>query len=193
MKICVYGAASNSIDKIYVQEGEILGEEIAKRGHSLVFGGGAHGLMGAVARGVSANNGKILAVIPSFFTNQEVEVLYTECEKVIYTDTMRERKQIMEDNADGFIITPGGIGTFEEFFEILTLKQLNRHNKPIAIFNVNGYYDELLVALKKSSEQNFLREDCLSLYKVFTDVNELLVYMENYNDVQKSVKELKEG
>ena len=99
----------------------------------------------------------------------------------------------MEDNADGFVITPGGIGTFEEFFEILTLKQLNRHNKPIAILNVNGYYDELLVALKKSSEQNFLREDCLSLYKVFTDVNELLAYMENYNDVQKSIKELKEG
>lgn len=193
MKICVYGAASNSIDGIYVSEGEALGREIALRGHSLVFGGGAHGLMGAVARGVSANNGKILGVIPSFFTDQEVEVLYTKCEEVIYTDTMRERKQIMEDNADGFVITPGGIGTFEEFFEILTLKQLNRHNKPIVIFNVNGYYDELLIALKKSSEQNFLREDCLDLYKVFTDVKELIDYMESYSDLQKSVKGLKEG
>ena len=193
MRICVYGAASNIIDPSYISEGEALGREIAKRGHSLVFGGGGHGLMGAVARGVSANNGKILGVIPSFFKEQDVEVLYLDCEKVIFTNTMRERKQIMEDNADGFVISPGGIGTFEEFFEILTLKQLHRHNKPIAIFNVNGYYNEVISALENARDQKFLRDDCLELYKVFTDIDKMLDYLESYNETQKSIKELKHG
>ena len=142
MKICVFGAASPTIDKEYIQQVEILGEELAKRGHSLVFGGGGNGLMGAVARGVRAQNGYILGVVPEFFEDEDIEKLYHDCDERIETKTMRERKQTMEDNADAFIIVPGGIGTFEEFFEILTLKQLCRHTKPIAIYNVLNYYDE---------------------------------------------------
>jgi uncharacterized protein (TIGR00730 family) len=139
MKICVFGAASSMIDEEYKIKVEALGREMVKRGHSLVFGGGGHGLMGAAAKGVRAENGHIFGVIPRFFEEEDVEVLFKGCDEVVYTETMRERKQIMEDNADAFIVVPGGIGTFEEFFEILTLKQLCRHNKPIAVYNIKGY------------------------------------------------------
>ena len=89
--------------------------------------------MGAVARGVREKDGKILGVIPSFFSEETIEVIYDKCDKLIETETMRQRKQIMDENADAFVVVPGGIGTLEEFFEILTLKQLLRHNKPIAL------------------------------------------------------------
>ena len=93
------------------------------------------GLMGAAARGVKSGGGYILGVIPKFFDEERVEAICDFCDELIQPDTMRQRKQLMEDNADAFIIVPGGIGTYEEFFEILTLKQLCRHNKPIALYN----------------------------------------------------------
>ena len=136
MRICIYGAASPTIDAEYTEKVELLGEKLAKRGHSLVFGGGANGLMGAAARGIKKQGGHIIGVIPKFFGEESVEAIFEECDELITPDTMRERKQIMEDNSDAFIVVPGGIGTFEEFFEILTLKQLCRHNKPIAIYNM---------------------------------------------------------
>ena len=95
MNICVYGASSDLIDKEFINQGEILGEKMADRGHSLVFGGGAHGLMGAVARGVSRGNGNIIGIAPSFFNVDGV--LYDKCSDFIYTETMRERKQTMEN------------------------------------------------------------------------------------------------
>ena len=98
-------------------------------------------MMGAVARGMTEVGGEILGVAPGFFNVDGI--LYEKCTEFIYTETMRQRKQIMEDRADAFVMTAGGIGTFEEFFEILTLKQLGRHNKPIAILNTNGYYDAM--------------------------------------------------
>ena len=139
MKICVFGAASAHIDNIYIRAVEELGEKMAKRGHSLVFGAGATGLMGAAARGVKRGGGKIHGVIPDFFRDEEVEAIYEGCDKITYTENMSERKRVMEDEADAFIITPGGIGTFEEFFEVLTLKQLGRHDKTMAILNISGY------------------------------------------------------
>ena len=120
MKICVFGASSAHIDDKYIQVVEKLGEEMAKRGHSLVFGCGGTGLMGAAARGVKRGGGYIHGVVPTFFKQNGVEILFDECDKVTYTQTMRERKAIMEDDADAFIIVPGGVGTFEEFFEIVT-------------------------------------------------------------------------
>ena len=128
MNICMYGSASNDIDRIYIEKTEELSKKLAARGHSLVFGGGAHGLMGAAARGVKKGGGSILGVIPKFFENETIEAIYDKCDELLTPDTMRERKQLMEDNSDAFIITPGGIGTYEEFFEILTSKQLCRHN-----------------------------------------------------------------
>ncbi|MBR6741472.1 MAG: TIGR00730 family Rossman fold protein [Clostridia bacterium] len=143
MKICIFGASSNEIDEKYILAVEKLGEELAQKGHTLVFGAGCNGLMGAAARGFKRMGGKIIGIIPDFFREEMVEVIYTECDELIYTETMAQRKAKMEDMADAFLVAPGGMGTFEEFFEALTLKQLGRHNKPMAIFNIDGYYDKL--------------------------------------------------
>ena len=181
MNIAVYGAASSLIDDSYKKAGIELGREMAKRGHGLVFGGGNNGMMGASAEGVYENKGYILGVVPSFFKEANSEVSFKECSEFIYTETMRERKQQMEEHCDAFIITPGGIGTLDEFFEILTLKQLGRHNKAIVLFNINVFYDELDTMMTKSIQEKFITDDCKELYKVYTDVNEILDYIEKYD------------
>ena len=193
MRICVYGAASPTIDPEYIRKVEDLGREMAKRGHDLVFGGGGNGLMGAAARGVRDGGGHIIGVIPKFFDEENVEEICDFCDELIQPDTMRQRKQIMEDNADAFIVVPGGIGTFEEFFEILTLKQLCRHNKPIALYNIRGYYDELNRMMEASMAKNFVRENCADLYATIDDPAELLRYIETPVGEVHTVKELKDG
>jgi uncharacterized protein (TIGR00730 family) len=150
---------------------------MAKRGHGLVFGGGETGLMGAVARGMHSFGGYMLGVAPKFF---DIEgVLYQQCTEFIFTETMRERKSIMEEKADAFIMTPGGIGTFEEFYEILTLRQLGRHNKPIAILNTMDYYRPLMLMQEKAMEQGFMRWECRSLCAWLDDPTALLEYLES--------------
>ena len=181
MKIAVYGAASSLIDEKYKAAGRELGRKIAECGDGLVFGGGANGMMGSVAEGAYEKNGYILGVVPDFFKQANSEISFKKCSEYIYTDTMRERKRLMEENADAFIIAPGGIGTFDEFFEILTLKQLGRHNKAIAIYDINGFYDELAGALYKMVQQQFITEDCAELCQMFTDVDDMLKYIREYD------------
>ena len=193
MRICLYGAASPTIDPVYMEFVERFGRQMAKRGHSLVFGGGKEGLMGAAARGVHAEGGYVLGVIPRFFGEEDIEVVYRACDKLVETDTMRERKQIMEENADAFVVVPGGIGTYEEFFEILTLKQLGRHNKPIALYNVKGYYDELNLALEQAIAKNFVRESLKKLLLVSDDPDAIFAYLEAPPEKAHNVKELKDG
>lgn len=180
MKICVFGAASAHIDDIYIKTVEDLGELMAKRGHSLVFGAGGTGLMGAAARGVKRGGGYIYGVVPSFFKNDGVEQLFDGCDKTTYTETMRERKAIMEDEADAFIIVPGGVGTFEELFEVVTLKQLNRHEKAIAFLDIEGYYRQLEEFMHTACERRFITPSCLELYKIFDNAADVLNYIENY-------------
>lgn len=193
MNICLYGASSNEIDKSYIEKTEILGKTIGKRGHSLVFGGGTRGLMGAAARGVFSQKGKIIGIAPSFFNVDGV--LYENCDEFIYTETMRERKQILEQKSDAFVAVPGGIGTFDELFEILTLRQLGQHNKPIAIYNINGYFNNLLEMLDTSVKQGFLTKSARDLIPSFDDAEELISYFENYNpkDYDFSVMKKVEG
>lgn len=180
MKICVYGAASDVIDNSFIKAGEELGRQMAKRGHSLVFGGGDDGMMGAVARGVHENGGYIVGIAPSFFNVDGV--LFEHCNEMIRPATMRERKKLLDEMSQAFIVTPGGIGTYEEFYEILSSKQLGRHGKAIAILNVNGYYDKLFDMMRHTADQKFMKDAVFSLYKVFTDVKELLDYLEDYKD-----------
>jgi len=193
MRICVYGAASPTIDKEYIVKVENLGKELVRRGHSLVFGGGGNGLMGAAARGVKSENGHILGVIPKFFRQEDIEAICNFCDELIEPDTMRERKQIMEDNADAFIVVPGGIGTYEEFFEILTSKQLCRHNKPIAVYDIDGFYKEMDEAMRSAIDKNFIKENCLELYKMSEDLEEIFAYIEAPVKEIRTVKELKDG
>lgn len=172
MNICVFGASSNAIDKKYIEAGEALGRAMAKQGHGLVFGGGMTGLMGAVSRGVTSEKGYVLGVAPTFF--DKPGILVQECTEFIFTETMRERKDIMEKRADAFIMTPGGIGTMEEFFEIFTLKQLHQIDKPIGVLNVDGYYNELIQMLNCTVEKGFMAAECMDLICVDEDPEELL-------------------
>ena len=193
MLICVFGAASDKIAKIYIDTVETLGEKIADRGHGLVFGAGGNGLMGAVARGVKRKNGEIYGVIPHFFREENVEKIYDECTELIFTDTMAQRKTRMEDLADAFIIVPGGIGTFEEFFEVLTLKQLSRHTKPIAVYDIKGYYKNMDAFLEVAYKEQFIREDCRELYCYSDDMDVILDYLEHDKRVERDVHDLKNG
>ncbi len=193
MNICIYGAASNKIDKKYIDAVEKLGEFFAERGHSLVYGAGANGLMGAAARGFKRKGGKIYGVIPHFFREENVECIYTECDELIFTETMAERKAKMEDLADAFVIVPGGIGTFEEFYQVLTLKQLGRHTKPIALFDVDGYYDKLEEFMEYSMNEGFINEICKEIYACPTTPEAVLHYIENDVPKKRSVRDLKNG
>ena len=193
MRICLYGASSPNIDPAHIRATEELGREMVRRGHSLVFGGGGHGLMGAAARGVHESGGYVLGVVPRFFAENDIESASDLCNEIIETDTMRQRKQVMEENADAFVMVPGGIGTYEEFFEILTSKQLCRHNKPIAIFNILGYYEPLIRLMEEGIRQGFIKENVTQLYTVSGDPQALLAYMEGPQPEMRSLKELKDG
>lgn len=193
MNICVFGAASFEIDEKYIKAVEELGEMMAKRGHGLVFGAGGNGLMGAAARGVRRQNGKIFGVIPTFFRDETIEAIYDQCDQLIFTETMAQRKTKMEDLADAFLIVPGGIGTFEEFFQVLTLKQLGRHTKPIAIYNIDGYYDKLEDFLDFSINQEFINDNCKQLYGIDGDPLKVIKYIENDKQIKYDVHEMKKG
>ena len=181
MNICVYGAASSLIDKCFIDAAEQLGREMAKRGHSLVYGGGGDGVMGGVARGVHECGGTVIGIAPSFFNVDGM--LFDNCTEIVRTETMRSRKELMEKRADAFIMAPGGIGTFDEFFEMLTLKQLSRHTKAIAIYNINGYFDDLLKFINHAMDEKFIKRECEELYSVYDSPADILTYLEEYKPV----------
>ena len=139
MKICLYGSGSRKTEEIYIAETYRLGVEMAKRGHTLVFGGGDTGMMGACARGVHDAGGKSIGIAPEWIGR--FEPLCEECSEFIYVDTMDERKKKFLENSDAFIISPGGIGTLDEFFEVITLKKLKQHSKPIIVYNIIRLYN----------------------------------------------------
>ena len=183
MNICIYGGASTEISSKYVEAVEELSLKLALRGHDLVFGAGEGGVMGAAARGFHKGGGKVMGVAPDFFTNGTIEDLYENCDALVKTDSMGVRKTVMESNADAFITAPGGIGTYDEFFQILTLKQLKVFDKPIVLFNVAHYYDAFGTQLKVGMEENFLRIDTPVLCRVFdeTEIDAVVEYLESYD------------
>lgn len=178
MNICVFGSSSEKIDREYLASAESLGKKIAQNGDTLIFGAGKYGVMGAAARGATDGSGRIIGVTPRFF--DEMNVIYDKCTELIYTETMRERKAIMEDKSDVFVICAGGIGTFEEFFEVLTLKQLHRHCKPIIVYNVNGYYNPMLAMMKNAVDQEFMSDACNQLYTVANTEEQVFEQIKNY-------------
>lgn len=178
MTICVFGASSFALQQIYYDEAFRMGAELARRGHTMVFGGGDSGLMGAAARGASSESGKLIGVAPKFF--DEPGILYAGCTDLIFTETMSERKKLMEDMSGAFVTLPGGIGTFEEFFEALTLKQLGRHAKAMAVLDTNGYYEALDAMMLRSVREKFTPEDGYGLYKTFKTPEEVMDYIEAY-------------
>lgn len=183
MRICVFGAASNRIDTKYIDDCRELAKKLGLRGHNLVFGAGGEGLMGAAAQGFKESGARLHGVIPQFFIDSGYEAVFKGLDELTLTQTMAERKRIMEDEAEAFIITPGGIGTFEEFFEVLTLKQLGRHKKPIAVYNCYGYFDGIQKFIDGIIDIKFVNKECKMLYKVLNTHDEIIDYIENDSPV----------
>lgn len=179
--ICVYSSSSCNIDAFYFELAAELGRKIALRKDALIFGGGMIGLMGATARAVHEYNGKVIGVIPEALNIEGV--VYENCDELIETPGLRERKAIMDSRADAFIALPGGYGTLEEILEIITLKQLKYHDKPIVVLNANGFYDKLLQQFDVIIEQKFAKEECRQLYFVTDDVSEALEYIDTYKPI----------
>jgi uncharacterized protein (TIGR00730 family) len=176
--ICVFCASSSAVDSRYTRLAHDTGVEIARRGHTLVFGGTEVGLMAAVAAGVHQNGGKVIGVIPKSI--EERGIAYATADELIVTGDMRERKSVMEQRSDGFLTLPGAFGTLEEFFEILVLRQLGYHEKPIVLLNESGFYDPLLEMFSNFYSKNFAKPVLADLYSVQAGLGPAFEYLENY-------------
>lgn len=176
MNICLYGSGSREIDEIYTNEAYELGCKIAELGHTLIFGGGDTGMMGACAKGVHDNNGKSIGIAPKWIEN--FEPLCERCSEFVYVDSMEERKNKFLQYSDAFIITPGGIGTLDEFFEIITLKKLKRHDKKIIIFNINQFYNTMLKMIDEMDEKGFLYKQ-QEIFKTTDNIEEIFKYLQS--------------
>lgn len=166
---CVYGGASSKLDERFAEDIERLGKIIVESGFSLVYGCGASGCMGAAARGVRENGGYIMGVCPHYIG--EFEPMF-DCDNTMMVETMAERKMIMEKHADIFFIAPGGIGTMDEFFQIITLKYLGRLSAPIVILNLDGFYDSLLRLIDDLIAGGAASEGILGAFEVVSEVSE---------------------
>ena len=175
MNICVYAASSTTLASAYYEAAETLGRLMAERGHTLVFGGGAEGLMGACARGVLSGGGRLIGVAPRFF--DEPGILLKEGCTLVFTETISQRKAEMARLADAFIALPGGIGTYEEFIETLTLKQLGRHRKPMAMLNTLDYYEPFLALLRRTADTGFMSREVLALFALCATPAEALAHV----------------
>jgi uncharacterized protein (TIGR00730 family) len=177
--ICVFGSSSNTIQPVFFSAAEHLGREIALQGDTLLFGGGTTGLMGACARAVHAEKGKVVGVIPEALN--VAGIAYDNCDELIVTRDLRDRAEYMDTRSDAFIALPGGFGTIEEVMEAITHKQLGYHSKPIVIMNVAGCYDPLLAQLDSLVRQNFAKPACMALFFVTDDAVKALRYISGYS------------
>jgi uncharacterized protein (TIGR00730 family) len=179
--ILIYYGANTGNKAVYRERAEELAEELVKRKIRLIYGGGSVGLMGVIADKFLEKGGEITGVIPAFLDNLEVgHKAVKDMQKV---SSMHERKALMEKLCDGIITLPGGFGSMDEVFEILTWSQLGLHKKPIGLLNVNGYYNFLLKQLDVMIEEGFLKKENRGLLLVSEDIGELLEKMENYQPI----------
>ncbi len=175
--ICVFCGANFNGDPLLKQAVEQLAEILVSRNITLVFGGGKVGVMGILADAVLNNGGRAVGVIPQFLMDKEVG--HPGLTELHIVDNMHQRKQLMNDLCDGIIMLPGGFGTLEEFFEVLTWLQLGLHNHPVGILNVNGFYDLLLQQMDVMVEQRFLKPANRQLVLTSGDAIELVNLMDN--------------
>ena len=190
MNICIFGASGRELEESYYAAAELLGSLIAQQGHTLVFGGGREGLMGAAARGAHKYGGDIIGIVPKFF--DEPGIIYEHCTELIFTETVRERKQLMEERSEACVVLPGGIGTFEEFFEMLTLKQLGRSDRAIVVLNTNNYYGPMQHRLEDTARQRFMSRGCLELYGLADTPDKALDYIARYVPRKGSIRRLED-
>jgi uncharacterized protein (TIGR00730 family) len=171
-RLCVYCGSAGAVDSRYRQAARELGERLAAAGIELVFGGGRIGLMGIAADAVLAGGGRVIGVIPERL--RDAELAHQGVNELVITAGMHDRKRVMAERADAFAVLPGGMGTMDETFEILTWKQLHLHNKPIVIVNQHDYWTAWLDLASHVISQGFARPDTARLYTVVADVAEVL-------------------
>jgi len=170
--ICVYCGHKTGNSAAYIDAATALGHGLGQAGHRLIYGGGTSGMMGAVADGVTAHNGAVLGIMPKHLFEKERD--QDSAHELILTDTMHERKKIMVMNADAFVLLPGGIGSLDEFFELITWRQLGLHDKPCFILNINGFWSQLEALIAHQIDQGFVPADNRDYFKIFDTVPEVL-------------------
>lgn len=176
--ITVFCGSSFGSDDIYKEQAALLGRTLAKQNIQLVYGGANVGLMGAVADGTLNEGGKVVGVLPHFL--QSKEIAHNQLTELILVETMHERKTRMNDLCDGVIVLPGGYGTLEEFFEMITWAQLGLHKKPIGILNIDGFYDDLIKLVQTMVDKGFLKQINREMLLISNTIDELLEMMRNY-------------
>ncbi len=176
--LCVFCGSSPGARPDYVQAAEGFGRLLAQRNIELVFGGGSVGMMGAVARSTLAAGGRATGVIPRALLRKEIA--QTGLSHMHVVESMHERKALMAKLSDGFVALPGGFGTLEEFFEVLTWAQLGFHRKPVALLDVAGFYAPMITLLEHMSTEGFVRPSQLRLVMTETNAEKLLARIENY-------------
>lgn len=175
--ICVYCGSSNAVAPKFKEQAAIIGAEIARRGARLIYGGGHVGLMGIVADSALKQGGLVIGIIPEHIRAQEVQHMgLTELHVV---PDMHTRKRMMVEHADAFVILPGGLGTLDETFEILTWKKLKLHNKPIIIFNQDGYWNHMLALIDTTIAEHFSQTPDRALFKVVENVADLFAALDD--------------
>ncbi len=177
-RITVFCGSSAGTDDRYMEQAKALGTTLAHEGIDVVYGGANVGLMGALADGALEANGKVIGVLPDFLRSKEIA--HQGLTELIIVQTMHQRKTKMNDLCDGVIALPGGFGTLEEFFEMLTWGQLGLHQKPLGILNTHGFYDPLLALLQRMVEDGFLKESNRAMVLVSGSIADLLQQLRNY-------------
>ena len=178
-RITVFCGSSSGSYEIYEVIARSVGEELANDNIEVVYGGAKVGLMGAVANGVLSKGGQVIGVIPNFLKTKEIA--HQGLTELISVESMHERKTKMNELCDGVIALPGGFGTLEELFEMLTWAQLGLHSKPIGILNINGYYDSLITLVDTMIDNGFIKNIHKDMILISNEVDDLIDQMENYN------------
>lgn len=172
MNIAVYCASSQNVPQAYLDMANEVGSILANQKHTIYYGGACIGLMGKVADGALENGGKVVGVIPEFMT--DIERHHKGLTQTIQVETMQERKRIMFTHSDAVIALAGGCGTWDELFEVMSLKRLNQFHGEIVIINTNGFYNPMLEMLQRSVDEKFMTEEHLKLFKVIENPSALL-------------------
>ncbi|HPQ50431.1 MAG: TIGR00730 family Rossman fold protein [Alphaproteobacteria bacterium] len=175
--VCVYCGSSTISDPIFDAPTELLGQSLAKAGITLVYGGGNPGLMGKVANSCMVSGGKVIGITPDVILEQEAR--HEGVTELHVVPNMHTRKQMMAEKSDAFVVMPGGFGTLDETFEMLTWKYLGLHNKPIIIANINGYWSPLLDLMNHMAKKKFVRAEHMKTFAVAEDVPSVMRILEN--------------
>lgn len=180
--VCVFSSSSSAVNSVYRDTAIDLGKRLGQEGFDLIFGGADVGLMGIIARAAQNHGANVTGVIPKSMV--EKGITYQKADELIVSNNLRDRKEIIESRSDAFIALPGGFGTMEEIMEILTLKQLQLHNKPIIFINTNSYYDNLIAQFETGYQENFAKKEYKELYCISKSVENAIDYLKRYTPKQ---------